>query len=139
MGLCTMLREEFPTRGGTCHWVRACPLGRMLLEGMGLGVAILLRPFDPGDRSGATRDGTPEREKRGEASANRLQDNEEKLLKDRLKGTSGIKIACLAILSCMFVNLTFALEPRGGSAASPSRYGAGRCLARWPSCVSGRP
>ena len=134
-----MLREEFPTQGGARRGVGECPLGRMLLEGMDVGAAILLRPFDPGLKSSAARDCTNKRERRGEASANGLVNKEEKLRKDKLKGTGRIKISCLAILGFYFVSLTFALEPRGGHAVSPSRYGAGRCLARWPSCVAGRP
>ena len=118
-------------RESTCEGVGKGPLSRVLLEGTDLGVVRLQRPFDPGDM---------EREKRSEQvlkqkkSTTKIKKEEEKE-----KSMGRVKIACLYFLSCDFVSQDVTLEPYGGNATSPSRYGAGQCLTHWPSCRAGRP
>ena len=43
------MRDGFPRQGrGTCDEVDECSFSRLLLKGMGLDVARMLRQFDPG-------------------------------------------------------------------------------------------
>ena len=50
-----MLRDGFPRRGGIRDGVEECLFSRVLLRGIGLDVARMMRPFDPGDCDTAGR------------------------------------------------------------------------------------
>ena len=52
---CVMLRDGFPRQGGIRDGVEECSFSRLLLKSMGLDVAKMLRPFDPGDCNTAGR------------------------------------------------------------------------------------
>ena len=126
-----MLRDGFPRRGGTRDGVEECSLSRLLLKGMGLDVARMLRPFNPGDCNTAGR---------GFNSRKQMKiSKDQKLRKIRMKRASGFGIMRFILSLLIFVTPTFVLEPCGGSATSPSHYGAGRDLTHWPSCRAGRP
>ena len=67
-----MLREGFPRRSGARDGVEECRPSRLLMKGMDLDVAILLRPFDPGDGNVSMGKSTT---KRLQGSAKRVSNN----------------------------------------------------------------
>ena len=91
----------------------------------------MLRPFDPGDCNTACH--------RFDTQKQMKISNDRKLRKIKMKKASGFEITWFILTLLIFVTPTFVLEPHGGSATSPSRYGAGWKLTRWPSCRAGRP